>query len=764
MFETLSRQALTVGLAVSLLGVAAAQDIPTVDPLSPESWNVSEPALVPGSYIVHFETRSFDLDAYRAAIHGKASADEVARIVKRMEDSVQSDQAAFVRSVEALGGAVEAQWWIINAAAVSGIHGKAVDQLAKLDNVLRLEQEKVYPLANNTSRNSAHHEADQANQRRNASNALVDGAGVTVAILDTGVDAQYSGSTPNPGYFIGGNTSNTSGGGIAGSRLRAVFGTSGFGTEDQHGHGTHVSGSSASGNPSFRGMAPNASVVGVKISNDGGSAASNWLVSGWQTVASQRAAHNIVAANNSFSGSPSLTDSIQMALDNTAFNADVLISCAAGNGGNNTASSQNAWNGLAVGSLDKNSLAVSSFSGKGPLDNFGRTYPDISAVGRSVVSMARNSTGGATSSGTSMASPMVCGGAALVRQADPAITALEAKAILLNATKHTQNSRNTYGLGMMDCDASVALALSGDFFTTQMTGSTTVVKSFTASSTGAFSITATWMHPAGSRFDNIDMRVYAGATLVASDLNTLNSYESVDFNVQAGRSYRVELSRVGSVVRNTLDIAVAGFSDAPAQSPTLSAISPSRIGNYLGGVVTLTGTFDRIGSVTVGGAPVASFTEVSPTQLTFQLPIGFTIADSQSVVVSNTGGSSNALSLDVTGTHPAQIAGGPFAVRNNPLNITFAGDQAWQMLLAVSPSNQPSVIPGIVNLGIGSGFQLLLTMPTTVALDNGGAGSMPVILPATAPAGNYYFQGIHFDPNNLVAPLEVSNVLAVRFF
>mgnify|MGYP002712402043 CR=1 FL=1 len=181
---------------------------------------------------------------------------------------MQSDQAAFVRSVEALGGTVTNQWWIINAASVTGIEDAAVAKLGALDNVARLEEEMVYSVANNTARNNSHHEADAANLRRTASNALVDGTGVSVAILDTGVNASYPGNIPNPGYFVDGNTSNTSGGGIAGSRLKAIFGTSGYGTEDVHGHGTHCSGSSASGNSSFRGMAPRAWVVGVKISNN----------------------------------------------------------------------------------------------------------------------------------------------------------------------------------------------------------------------------------------------------------------------------------------------------------------------------------------------------------------------------------------------------------------------------------------------------------------------------------------------------------------
>ncbi|MBK8977387.1 MAG: S8 family serine peptidase [Planctomycetes bacterium] len=753
-------RSLTLWLA---LGLGFVSLLPAQEP-APAS---AQPTAVPGAYVVQFRERSFDLEPFRDAIRAGRSAAEIAQIVARMEESVRADQLGFVREVEALGGRVTHQWWIINGAAVGDVVGPAVERLTALPNVASVEPVVLHEALNNTARNSTHHEADQANLRRDAQGQPVLGTGVTVAILDTGVDARFGGSgTPNRAYFVGGNTANNTSGGLGGSRLRVVFGAaSSTDTEDAHGHGSHVSGSVASDDSTYRGIAPGAWLAGVKITtSSSGNASTTSIVNGWQWVAAQRAAYDIRVANNSFSGSPSLTDPIQVALDNTARNADVLICCAAGNSGSNTSSSQNVWNGLAVGSLDKNSLAVSSYSGTGPLDGFGRTYPDIACVGRSVLSILRDSTAGSSSSGTSMASPMASGGAALVRSAVPTISAIEAKAILLNTTKFNRTSRNTYGLGVMDCDAAVAQALAGDYQTVQLPpGSTPYSLLFTAAASGTLPITAVWMHPGGSQFDNVDMRIYDGPTLVASDLNTLNSYESVQFTAQAGRAYRLELTRVGTSVIPTLDVAIAGFRSAPVLPPSLTAINPAQTTNGALATITLDGSFDRIQSVDVGAMSITNFQQVSATRLTFTLPSPAEIGASLPVTVTNASGTSNQLALRIDGTHPMRISGVGIGLRGFPSTIDCLGDAGFSTLMFVSPSNQPSVLPGIVSLGIAANFSLLFEAGS-FALDGRGSARAQFTLPASIPAGLYHFQAITFDLGALSAPLESSNVFTVNLF
>ena len=746
---------LVLGLGITC--VAAAQQA-TPTPM---------PEVVPGSYIVRFQARSFDLEEFRIAVHARRPAAEVAGIIPRREEATRADQAAFCAAVEGLGGRVTRQFWIINGAAVENLGDDGLATLADLPNVAFVEADRLYYPANNTARNATHHEADQANQRRDAGNAPVIGSGITVAILDTGLDAVYGGSgIPNPAYYPGGNQANATGGGLQGSRIKEVFGAGSAGdTEDQQGHGSHVSGSVASDYSSYRGIAPGAWLMGVKITRGtSGGASGSALIAGWQHVAARRVMHNVAVANNSFSGSPSLNDSIQRALDNTAYNADVLICCAAGNNGSNTASSQNAWNGLAVGSINKNSLSVSSFSGRGPLDNFGRSYPDITTVGASVVSIRPNSSSGSSASGTSMASPMAAGGAALLRQAVPTLSAIETKAIMLNTTKHTQNDRNNYGLGVMDCDAAVAQALAGDYLTTQLTSNGQPVnRTFTASTTGPMAITAVWMHPAGTSFDNVDLRVYQGATLIASDLNTLNSYESVDFVAQMGASYRVELTRVGNPVIQTLDVAIAGFSDIPVVPPTLANISPARTSNGALATITLDGSFDRLQRIDVGGMQITDFIQVSPTQLTFTMPRPAEIGATLPVTVTNAAGTSNPLSIRVDGTHPIEFSGVGIGVRGFPVHIDLIGDAGWDVLMFVSPDLQPSVLPGIVNLGIANNFATLFSLGS-VHLDGRGATRFTVTIPNGIPTGLYHFQGITYDVNSISAPLEASNVFSVNMF
>src|SRR5262249_58426596 len=83
-------------------------------------------------------------------------------------------------------------------------------------------------------------------------------------------------------------------------------------------------------------------------------------------------------------------------------------------------------------------------------------------VGR-VMPMHESETSNYTASGTSMASPQVCGAAALVKAARPGSSAREIKAILLATTESivAQNpgyDRNAYGLGFLRDDLAVALA------------------------------------------------------------------------------------------------------------------------------------------------------------------------------------------------------------------------------------------------------------------------------------------------------------------
>ncbi|MEZ5963920.1 MAG: S8 family serine peptidase [Planctomycetota bacterium] len=749
-------------LAFSLLAAVTAAQQPTFTQTTTDD-------VVPDSYVVVFANRSFTLDAFREAVHQRRPAGEIDAIVRGLESAVERDQADFVRDVRGLGGDVVGQYWIINGACVDRIAADKVEALRRLPNVKDVQPNRVYTVVNNTARNATHHEADQANLRQTTGGAFVTGTGVAVAVLDTGADRLFQTTgRPNPAYYIGGNQSNTQGGGLNGSRLLGAYGVAALGnvTEDGHSHGTHVSGSVASDYPTYRGMAPGAHLVSIKVASDGGAGNTNTIVQGWQLAASRAVADNILVANNSMSGSPSLTDPIQMALDSAAYNSDILCCVAAGNNGANTTASQNAWNGLAVGALNKNSLTVASFSCTGPLASFGRTYPDISAVGVSVVSTLIDSTGGASFSGTSMASPMVAGGAACVRQVDPAMTATEAKAILLARTKHVQTSRNTYGLGMLDIDASVGAALQHDFGTARLTAAAPVWRRQFSVGSGQQTIAIAWMHPPGSTIDNLDLRLRdSNNNVVGQDLNTLNSYEKINYVVFTPGTFTAEVTWVNATASRNVDFAISGVGSLLAtQPPTLTAIAPTSVTNPTPGVVTLDGTLlDTINRITVAGTDITSFTVLSPTQVQFAVPGPFDIG-THNVTASNTAGTSNAMQLTVDGVHPMVLSAPPFSARGFPTDVSGVGDKNWVTVLFTSTNPAPSNWPGVVSLDMGNNFAELFQL-AVLTNDNRGTWGVTLNLPTSLPAGiGLLFQAITIDPFNPVPPIENSNRGQTTFF
>ena len=206
-----------------------------------------------------------------------------------------------------------------------------------------------------------------------------------------------------------------------------------------------------------------------------------------------------------------------------------------------------------------------------------------------------------------------------------------------------------------------------------------------------------------------------------------------------------------------------GFGNTPPTAPTLTAITPARVGNNAGATVTLDGSFDRIQRIDVGTMSITSFTQVSATRLTFTMPAPAEIGNALAVTVTNAAGTSNALAIRVDGTHPMRLGGIAVGVRSFPFIVDAVGDTGWDALLFLSTSNRPSVLPGIVSLGIADNFMLLF-QAGAASLDLHGSASFPVTLPNTVPGGMYYFQAITYDPTNITVPLEVSNVFAVNFF
>ncbi|MGA1524841.1 MAG: S8 family peptidase, partial [Planctomycetota bacterium] len=515
---------------------------------------------VPGSYIIRLERRPAALEELRDLIRAGAGVSRTNAKIEELAAWVERQSDPVAKSAEELGARVGERWWILPGLRVDDVSPEALAVLRRHPDVASVHPNRIHAPLNDTARNFLHHRADQVEQMNLPNGQRIDGSGVAVAVLDSGAARDFAGTgLPHPAYFPGGDQTQTTGPGLDGSRLLAAYGTSGFGIEDQDGHGAHVSGSVGSAAAGYRGIAQGSSIVSIKVSHPPiANATSAALIAAWQLTVQTRPQHDIRVANNSYSGSPDLTDPTQVALDNAAYVGDLLVVCSAGNAGADTTRSQNCWNGLAVGNVLKSSLAANSRSAQGPLAIFGRTFPDIAAVGTLVQSTALDTASPAVLTGTSMAAPMVAGAGALLFQARPDLTAIEAKAILLGSTRHTQTAPNTLGRGVLDAKAAVDRAL-GDGFTTLRFEGDEDRLGFVhcVEEPGPVRITAAWMHPGGQAFDNVDLRVYDGSQLIVADLNPLTSYEHVEFMGVPGRRYHVELSRPMPASPSTLEVAVS---------------------------------------------------------------------------------------------------------------------------------------------------------------------------------------------------------------
>jgi hypothetical protein len=140
----------------------------------------------------------------------------------------------------------------------------------------------------------------------------------------------------------------------------------------------------------------------------------------------------------------------------------VLVVAAAGNAGRSDPVYPAAYDGvLAVGSTDADGTRTSAFSNRG-------SWVDLMAPGESIVSTATTTGGYASFDGTSFASPLVAGAAALVLATHPAFTAEDVTARLVRTATRLSGTGGVLDAGAAVVDAPggyVLLAADGGAFT-----------------------------------------------------------------------------------------------------------------------------------------------------------------------------------------------------------------------------------------------------------------------------------------------------------
>ncbi|KAH6680632.1 peptidase S8/S53 domain-containing protein [Halenospora varia] len=182
------------------------------------------------------------------------------------------------------------------------------------------------------------------------------------------------------------------------------------------GHGTHVAGIIASGDPDLPGVAPKATLRSYKVFGCGDGAASDVVIAAILRAYEDGA--DII--NLSLGSSQGFPDNPTALVNSKVQAAGIFVAVANGNSGERgpffTSNAGNGFDVTAVGSIEQPATSnitgyLNSFTSWGPtLD--GRMKPDISAPGGHINSTYKNGQW-AVLSGTSMASPYIAGVAAL---------------------------------------------------------------------------------------------------------------------------------------------------------------------------------------------------------------------------------------------------------------------------------------------------------------------------------------------------------------
>lgn len=251
---------------------------------------------------------------------------------------------------------------------------------------------------------------------------LTDGTDVTVAVVDTGVDA---GSPQLDGHVLGG--------------LDVVNPGGGSGNTDCYGHGTFVAGIIAAApatGTGFTGTAPGVMILPVRVANNADDVTADSIATGI------RAAVDAGASVINVSASTTTADpNLQAAIDHAEENNVVVVASAANSAENGDPVTYPASypSVLAVGAVDSNGQRA-NFSQTGP-------YLDLVAPGVDVVSIGPRGPGQWQGSGTSYAAPFVTAVAALVRAYHPGLSAAQVRNRLEETADHPAAALPDSGFG-----------------------------------------------------------------------------------------------------------------------------------------------------------------------------------------------------------------------------------------------------------------------------------------------------------------------------
>ena len=375
--------------------------------------------------------------------------------------------------VPALGGRALRQLPLVGG-VVLDLPNPALTALAANPHVVRLSMDRAIEGANDRTGATIGSTAVR-------SRLGLDGSGVGIAIVDSGVMASHDDLAGRVDRFVDFTSARTD-------------------PYDDFGHGTHVAGivagSGADSSGARAGVAPNARLTILKVLDADGRGRISDVIAALGYVVDHRAELHIRVVNLSVAAGvyeSCLTDPLTLAAREAAA-AGVVVVAAAGNNGRGP-QGQTQYAGITapgnapwvltvgasshMGTVERGDDTMAAFSSRGPTAVDAMAKPDLVAPGVGTESLSdpfgRLYTTNAAAllpgtgttpylpymslSGTSMAAPVVSGTVALMLQANPSLTPNAVKAILqFTAQAYAGYDSLTQGAGFLNADGAVSLA------------------------------------------------------------------------------------------------------------------------------------------------------------------------------------------------------------------------------------------------------------------------------------------------------------------
>lgn len=414
-------------------------------------------------------------DAARTTVAAVDSAlrdihDSAVRIIVQKHQAPSSNPATSPEAVVAnSGGQVTKDLAIVNGFAAT-VPPAAIDQLAEHPDVRAISLDRAMHVQASSGPSSSNVKSVyRKSVRADALNtAGFTGRGVTVALIDTGVTevADLAGRVLHVTDDMTGATA-------------ACQNMSGESTcDDSFGHGTFIAGiiagNGALSGGAYKGVAPEANILSVKIAGRSGSADVSSVLAAIQWVVAMRDRYGVKVLNLSLGTDSTQSyrvDPLNYAVEKAWF-AGITVVVSASNRGPDARTIAKPGDDpfvITVGAVDDrgtngtNDDSLPNFTSRGPTAADGIAKPDVTAPGAHVVSLRAPGSAVDTqfpnyvdthyrkASGTSFSAGVVSGAAALIAQANPAATPDRVKHMMgSTARRVASDDRMAVGAGEVD--------------------------------------------------------------------------------------------------------------------------------------------------------------------------------------------------------------------------------------------------------------------------------------------------------------------------